>query len=911
MGASARIERRRRWSVAGIGVLLCGVVVGGGVVSYVEWTTPHYLQIGVPLLLSVGLAAYGKWLVHSDVPTEWISRIALWVLVGAVGVGSFASWEMFTHVLEGEPVLETSHELLNGLTEGAVVGGLIGYYDARQKAQYAEAEQAQRAISASTDGIAVIDESGEYRTANRAFAEIHGYDDPESLAGESWRGCYTEAEADRFEEEILPRLSEEGSWRGQLVGRRRDGDTFPQEITLSRGPDGGFVSVVREIRERREYEDRLAALNETSRELMAAESEAAIAGIIVETAHRLLDWPLAVYWSYDAEEDLLVPIAATDRATRAAEAADPEEGIPSFPDGTIDMEIFRGGEPTVIDDYRMVDNPATRDITLGTILALPVGEHGLLNIGSPAVEDVAQPDRQLSEILAQNAQSALDRLEHQRTLAMREQRLRTIVENAPVVLFAVDRSRTVTLQVGKGLDEIGVEQNQMVGEPIDDLFGDSPVIVDAIDRSLDGEPTDVTVDLWGQTYQVWYQPVETGGEVTSVIGVAMDVTERHRRERGIRALHDATREMMRETDRETICRIAVDTGQRSLDLPMSAIWLRADDPPRLEPVAWSDRAGDLFGEPPVFEPGGSISWSVYEEGEPRLFGDVRDVEGRHNPETEMRSELIVPVGEYGVLNSGSTDPGRFDETDVALARLLAANTRAALERADREDALRRQTDQMEFFNSILRHDVLNGMTVIRSRAEFLAEDLEGQQLRDAETIVDWSDEITTIVQRVRTVLETLVGAGGPRLESIELSAVLRSEVDRIRATYPEVEFETDIPEAVTAQATELLGEVFGNVLTNAIHHNDTDGLRVSVTVDDREDPTDPVTVRIADNGRGVPDEVKESIFRREETGHAKSTGSGFGLFFVDAMVTEYGGDVRVEDNDPQGAEFVIELPTTQ
>ncbi|EMA28366.1 ATP-binding protein [Haloarcula japonica] len=52
----------------------------------------------------------------------------------------------------------------------------------------------------------------------------------------------------------------------------------------------------------------------------------------------------------------------------------------------------------------------------------------------------------------------------------------------------------------------------------------------------------------------------------------------------------------------------------------------------------------------------------------------------------------------------------------------------------------------------------------------------------------------------------------------------------------------------------------------------------------------------------------ESIFRRGETGHVKSTGSGFGLFFVDSMVEEYGGTVWVEDNEPTGAVFVIELP---
>jgi len=46
-------------------------------------------------------------------------------------------------------------------------------------------------------------------------------------------------------------------------------------------------------------------------------------------------------------------------------------------------------------------------------------------------------------------------------------------------------------------------------------------------------------------------------------------------------------------------------------------------------------------------------------------------------------------------------------------------------------------------------------------------------------------------------------------------------------------------------------------------------------------------------------------------GHAKSVGSGFGLFFVDAMMTEYGGAVDVEDNDDDGATFVLRLPTAE
>lgn len=901
-----RVEPWRRWFVTGLGALLCGIIVGVVVLTHVEWTTPHHLQIGIPILLALGLAAYGGWLVQSDLSPARIRRIALWSLAGTVILGSFATWEMYTHVLEGEPFSETLHELLLGVTEGAVVGGAIGYYDARRKDQYLDAEQARQAISTSMDGIAILDEDGEYETVNQAHADLYGYDDPDAFIGETWQLCYPEEETARIEDELMPQLYEEGGWRGELTGQRRDGSTFPQEITLSVRPTGGLVCVVRDITERKQQETRLETLHDVTREFLAVETHNEIVSEMVSVADDMLGYPLTAVWEYDAGADRLTPQMATEPARQFAEQAGLEE-LPALEADSAEMEIFRGGEAILTENYQTLEDRQVTEAPLGAVLFIPLGDHGLVSIGSPKPAAIDATDRFLAEILVSNATAAIDRVEREQELANREQRLRTIVENVPVILFAIDQDRTITLQVGKGLDQVGVEQNQMVGETVEDTFGDSPAIADAVERSLDGKPVDVTVDLWGRAYQVWYQPIENDGEVTNVIGVAMDVTDRQQRERGIRALHDATREMMQETDHETISQIAVDTAQNALELPISAIWLRADNDPRLEPAAWSEQAGELFDELPAFEPGESISWQVYDEGESRVYDDVRQESARHNPETKIRSELIVPIGDYGVLNSGSTDPGQFDETDVILAQLLAANTRSALDRAEREAALERQTDQMEFFNSILRHDVLNGMTVIRGRAQFLADELEREQLQDAETIIDWSNDITTIIQRVRTVLDTLTGSGDPQLEPVDLSPALRSEVDRIRATYPEVEFETDIPDAITVRANELLGEVLGNVVTNAVEHNDTEGLRISVTVE--HDETDsPVTVRIADNGRGVPDDIKEAIFRREETGHAKSTGSGFGLFFVDSMVTEYGGDVWVEDNEPQGSVFFIELP---
>ncbi|WP_338726653.1 ATP-binding protein [Haladaptatus sp. DJG-WS-42] len=628
------------------------------------------------------------------------------------------------------------------MTVGGLVGLLIGVYDAHRRIEHRAAEQTRQAVGASRDGIAILTEAGEYEQVNQAHAEVYGYDDPEVFIGRTFHMCYEDAEAVRIEDEVLPALSETGSWRGELTGLRWDGETYPQEITFSSRPQGGYIYVVRDISERVEFEQQLIT---------------------------------------------------------------------------------------------------------------------------------------------------------------RELRLRTILENMPIILFVVSADRTITLEVGKGLEQVSREQNQHVGSTVVDLFGTEREITDAIERSFDGAFVDVILDMWGRTYQVWGQPVEESGEITSVIAVAMDVTERHKRERGISALNEATQAMMQELTHEEIAQLAVLTAQNDFNLSRPGIWLQSDDE-SLKPVAWATTADVSADDLPTFTPESGAVWEAYESGEIQIADDVE--RGFADADT-VGGELIVPLGEFGVLVSGSSTAHQFDETDMVLAQLLVENTRTALERAAREKDLQRQTEQMEFFNSILRHDVLNGMTVIRSRAEFLVEDLDADQSKDAETIINWSNNIIGIVRRVRTILDTLSGNTDPNLEDTSLSLVLRDEVNRIQDTYPEVEFETIIPDDIMVFANELLGEVFGNVLTNAINHNDEDGLRISVTAAVSENRA---TVRIADNGCGIPDDRKERIFRRDETGHAKSTGSGFGLFFVDSMVTEYGGSISVEDNDSDGAVFVIELP---
>jgi len=224
----------------------------------------------------------------------------------------------------------------------------------------------------------------------------------------------------------------------------------------------------------------------------------------------------------------------------------------------------------------------------------------------------------------------------------------------------------------------------------------------------------------------------------------------------------------------------------------------------------------------------------------------------------------------------------------------------------RRDAREARTtrDQFELLNSIIRHEVLNRMQVIRARARHIRENTEGQNAAFAATVVAQTDDISDQVERTRAVLAALAGDRSG-VDPVALPDALDRTVDTFRTTHDDLDLTVDTPPEVDILADDLLDDVLGKVLSNAVEHNDKETVRVDVTAR-RHDGT--VDVRVADNGPGVSDDLKEAVFRRDTTGlHEDATGSGFDLFFVDAMMDTYGGDVWIEDNDPEGAAVVLQF----
>jgi len=116
-----------------------------------------------------------------------------------------------------------------------------------------------------------------------------------------------------------------------------------------------------------------------------------------------------------------------------------------------------------------------------------------------------------------------------------EERLRSVVANAPIVLFAIDENGIFTLSEGQGLELLGLRPGQVVGCSVFEFYAGHRQILDNVRRAMAGEEFMDRVDVGDLRFETWYAPSrDADGRPRGVIGVSNDVTPRRRLEDQLR-----------------------------------------------------------------------------------------------------------------------------------------------------------------------------------------------------------------------------------------------------------------------------------------------------------------------------------------------------------------------------------------
>ncbi len=386
--------------------------------------------------------------------------------------------------------------------------------------------------------------------------------------------------------------------------------------------------------------------------------------------------------------------------------------------------------------------------------------------------------------------------------------------------------------------------------------------------------------------------VVTGGALVGTVAGRYDALNRQKADL-IGSLQRATAALSSATTTDDVCRCAVDIANDVLDIPTTGVWIYDEGENALVPKAVAEPAEETFDSPPTYSPGNSLSWEAFDSGEIRRYDDVTTESGIHNPETVIRSEIIVPLGDVGIMNFGSAEPGRFDSLDETVAALLGSATEAALIRADREETFRtqrrlleQQNERLEEFTSVVSHDLRNPLSVAKGRIELAREDDSEDHLEEASIALD---NMESLIEDLLELSKQGCAVGEPERVSLrEIAENAWNNIDAENATLTTEDIEVDAD-------SDRLRQLLENLFTNAVIHAGSDSeIRIGPL------PEAPGFF-VADDGPGIDPDDRSRIFDIGYTDH--EDGTGFGLSIVRRIAGAHGWSISVTDSDDGGARF--------
>ncbi len=141
-----------------------------------------------------------------------------------------------------------------------------------------------------------------------------------------------------------------------------------------------------------------------------------------------------------------------------------------------------------------------------------------------------------------------------------------------------------------------------------------------------------------------------------------------------------------------------------------------------------------------------------------------------------------------------------------------------------------------------------------------------------------------------------------------VTELISNFLTKLENSRPDVKFHTNlIPDVHAIADGPALETAFSNIVENAAKYANNQPVNIHLNHD-----SEYVAISVADQGPGIPEHEKKLIFNKfyrigsEETRTTK--GTGLGLYICKKIISDHGGTVSIEGNEPKGSVFVITIP---
>ncbi|MEE9376898.1 MAG: hybrid sensor histidine kinase/response regulator [Candidatus Lokiarchaeia archaeon] len=242
-----------------------------------------------------------------------------------------------------------------------------------------------------------------------------------------------------------------------------------------------------------------------------------------------------------------------------------------------------------------------------------------------------------------------------------------------------------------------------------------------------------------------------------------------------------------------------------------------------------------------------------------------------------------------------------------------------IELKEKEKMVREALFHTKFYEDIFIHNINNTFQGILSATELCNMQINklnsSRKIKDILNIIEEQIlEGTNLISNVRKL--TQIEEEKIKIEPIEVKVILSKSIDNLKNNFHNHNIEVKVISPNTnlfIKANNLLDDVFKNVLNNAVQHNQSSLVEIIIkfsTIYENRDKY--LKLEFIDNGIGIENSRRKTLFAREYNNYDFRGGLGLGLSLTSKIIESYNGKIWVEDrikgDYTKGSNFVILIP---
>jgi PAS domain S-box-containing protein len=304
----------------------------------------------------------------------------------------------------------------------------------------------------------------------------------------------------------------------------------------------------------------------------------------------------------------------------------------------------------------------------------------------------------------------------------------------------------------------------------------------------------------------------------------------------------------------------------------------------------------------------NIKTSIFEDDRDVVWRDLKKRLTGKNAPSRYEFRLIKKDGSMFWVESLASFVDYRNKPAIQMSFIDITDLKKA------EDNLKGERNRAELYLDILSHDIINNNQGIISSSEILLlnPDLPDNLKKYVRNSISQARATSQLITNVKKLSE--LSKLDVKPEGMDATTVIADSIERIHKMFPDKKIQFNFPDAdskVLIKGNRYMKDAVSNILINAVKSNRGEDVVVDILSEDSK-PDNFWKFEFKDNGPGVPDEVKTSIFSKIDDSTETVQGSRLGLRLVKKFVDGCGGKVWVEDKikgEPdKGSNFILMLP---